>query len=344
MNKYFKTFEKFNQNYTILYRGDSKKIDKFSEEFFDLYALFGKGLYLTDDYEIADTYTTKGDDKAILFKIHFDNIDYSNGVYEKYNNPLQYCKNMFITEYLIPKITDNFEDDELHSFSDGITDKSYNEIINVKNYEDFYKLRFGDGIDKSSDWFDETYEHKRFSLFSDIKVYYIEASKLFETEYSDVKFIPSQLTKRDNVYKVVRPSHIEGGVTKFKVGNEVLSKCFDTEIQYSEIEKEIKSIIKKIVTLFNKEQTNERRKEKFDSFYNYIAQDFEDTLCENMYPIKNRLRYLGDKYLEMFWNMFILSLKKQGYKGFRYNGGVMTGNKFHNAYSIWSLSDVEKII
>lgn len=343
MNKYFKTFENFNQNYTILYRGDSKKIDSFSEEFFDLYALFGKGLYLTDDYEIADTYTTKGDDKAILFKIHFDNIEYGRGDYQKHNNPLQYCKNMFITEYLIPKLTDKFDNDDLHRFSDCITDKSYNEVINVKNYEQLYKLRFSGEINKTSEWFDESYEIKNFELFSEIRKYYIEASKLFLTEFSDVKFIPSQLTKHDNVYKVVRPSHIEGGVTKFKVSNEILAKCFDTEIKYEEIEKEIKSIIKKIITVFNKEQTNDRRKEKFDSFYNYIAQDFEETLCENMYPIKNRIRNLGDKYLEMFWNLFISLLKKQGYKGFRYNGGVMTGNKFHNAYSIWSLNDVEKI-
>lgn len=44
----------------ILYRGDSEKINEFKYTKTDKYCLLGKGIYLTDDPKLADTYRTKG--------------------------------------------------------------------------------------------------------------------------------------------------------------------------------------------------------------------------------------------------------------------------------------------
>lgn len=44
----------------ILYRGDSQKIDEFRYRKTDKHCLLGKGIYLTDDIKLADTYRTKG--------------------------------------------------------------------------------------------------------------------------------------------------------------------------------------------------------------------------------------------------------------------------------------------
>lgn len=337
--------ENIKDEYTILYRGDSQKIDTYLHDKFDLNALFGPGLYLTDDYDIADTYTIKGDDKAVLYTIHFDNIEYVNGNIEKYKNPLQYCKNMFITEYLIPKIINIFDEYELHDFIRLIRDSNYQNILNVKNYEDLFYLRYGEIINKDESWFNEKYEKEKFNMFLNIRNYYVKATQLFEKEYSDVKFIPIQLTKKDNVYKAVKPNLIEGEVSKFKVRNVVLEKCFDCEIKYegSFIEELVKKIFNKVVLISNKETTKEFMKQKSKKYYQEAEYYFKELFSENIYPIKNKMKYLGEKYLNMFWSLLISELKKQGYKGFKYNGGVMTGNTNHNAYCLWNLNDVIRI-
>lgn len=46
-----------------LYRGDSSDVERFDIERTDQYALFGRGIYLTDSLEVARDYTVKGDDR-----------------------------------------------------------------------------------------------------------------------------------------------------------------------------------------------------------------------------------------------------------------------------------------
>lgn len=55
-----------NLNELLLYRGDSSKIDSFDINKTDPMALFGKGIYLTDNKTIADDYTMKAG-KNIIF-------------------------------------------------------------------------------------------------------------------------------------------------------------------------------------------------------------------------------------------------------------------------------------
>lgn len=50
-----------------LYRGDSSHVDEFSLEKSDKYALFGRGIYLTDNPEVAGDYTLKAASKHTVF-------------------------------------------------------------------------------------------------------------------------------------------------------------------------------------------------------------------------------------------------------------------------------------
>lgn len=57
-------------NYVILYRGDSTQIDAFDLNKTDMFALFGQGIYLTDNNRIAKDYTAKASTNGdIIFRV-----------------------------------------------------------------------------------------------------------------------------------------------------------------------------------------------------------------------------------------------------------------------------------
>lgn len=57
-------------NEAILYRGDSTEIDKFSSEHSSPHNLFGAGIYLTDNPEVANDYTLGNKDELLTPKGH----------------------------------------------------------------------------------------------------------------------------------------------------------------------------------------------------------------------------------------------------------------------------------
>ena len=56
----------------LLYRGDSTSITKFDLAKTDKWALFGAGIYLTSDPDIAHDYTMFGNDEHIVYPRHRD--------------------------------------------------------------------------------------------------------------------------------------------------------------------------------------------------------------------------------------------------------------------------------
>lgn len=67
MRHFINILEDSEQGYTYLYRGDSTMIDKFDiDKTTEWFALFGYGIYLTSDPQVARDYTVKDDDNVVF--------------------------------------------------------------------------------------------------------------------------------------------------------------------------------------------------------------------------------------------------------------------------------------
>ena len=55
-----------------LYRGDSSEIENFDSNKFDNKAIYGLGLYLTDNKDIAYSYTLKGGNNGVVAELYIE--------------------------------------------------------------------------------------------------------------------------------------------------------------------------------------------------------------------------------------------------------------------------------
>jgi hypothetical protein len=64
-----------NPNFVTLYRGDSEKIAQYDIQQTDALALFGQGIYLTDNKRVANDYKSKGNqDRSIIWSVQGRNL------------------------------------------------------------------------------------------------------------------------------------------------------------------------------------------------------------------------------------------------------------------------------
>lgn len=338
-----------------LYRGDSIYIDEFNYDKFDNKAIYGIGLYLTDNKRVAYTYTLKGNNTAIVTEIF------------PTTNRLKNAELCFIIEHLVNKVNNtHFSEDELRDAYDTI--KQDQDIV-YKDYIDRYKI--GDDLF----WISKEYakkvrnndeEYKSYSEYYKTNVDRVEKiikkSKEIHDKYD--KYIEKatsyyNLNKRDydflndgDGWRVVYNPSNEGHISEFEVSKSVIERCYNANTTMTN---DILSIIKKMVNKYLKSEQvkNYLIKHPYSSKYftykyiytNAIYGDIELTLSNFLYnnrifrDTRNNTAISAD-----IWKYFITEMQKLGYKGIVYDGGEHLNSPItHNAYVIWNLEDVERL-
>lgn len=350
--KFIRILKENISNSVILYRGDSSEIEKFDSNKFDNKAIYGLGLYLTDNKNIAYSYTLKG-----------GNIGVDAELYIELDNE-EDAKEYYIISKLLNEVNStNYDEKELYDLY--ITLSSYEKW----NKGAFERYKSGDKyffLDKDkvkntdentlynyySDWIERETKNieRRIKEYNDaikkFKVFYDKANSYFDKISVDISFV-----KGNDVWTVVSKSKNTGKVSEFSIKSDSISKCYNASYIIS---KEVESVLKKFVNRYNKQNnvikhigTNDIIKNHFT--YKYIKSNathnnnYPFTLSNFFYENRN-FRYKDTIVEKETWQFFIIEMQKLGYKGIVYDGGehLRTGIS-HNAYVIWNMNDVQRI-
>lgn len=327
--KRLKLFEEFNSD-VILYRGDSSHVVEYEESKFDLKSLFGIGLYLTDDIEIADTYTIKGDDSAILFM---------TTIGSPYD--IKYAEEIFICQYLIRKLDDSdFKYDKDYGWDDELNTLCDIKYKGISRYElSEYELSLDEEDQlKRTEWKTEL-KQKDDKILAKYNTRYNRAKSYFNTHRNDFKFIFKNDNGGDVDINIVDNTKKVGHISEFSVPIDVLNKCYDAE---SVIDDNIIKVLTK-TALYNKKLNSKSLSysqaiKKYNGYYSE-KQDLS-TLGKVFYKVGY---YLSRDWTYETWLVFRKGMKKLGYTGIRYQGGAYAGNKHHNAYVIWDYKNLKRL-
>lgn len=343
-NNIIENFQQYN-NYTILYRGDSQYIQNFEKEFFDPKAIYGLGLYLTDDIDVAKTYTLKDDvNNSVIFNepCYFDNPD------------TETAHKWFIFGYLINKVN-NLNISEQKLYDDFAEYEFYKQ--NIKNlYVDYInkKIDFKTFLDKFlwSGYYDNHIEEindlekyykvkyeKHLSLEKEYEIYLKKATDFFNKNKDNFYFIIDS----ENYVKVTDLTLNKGYISEFKINNNILKDLYDAN---TIMDKDIISVLRKFFNRYIKQDNVSKEIKDFNQnqfTFKYFMKGnkrLSDFLYNN-YTFRRQVTIVERKT----WFYFINEMRKLGYKGIRYNGGEhsVTYHKDHNAYVIWNLDLVERI-
>lgn len=344
--KYIKLYETF-EDKIILYRGDSQKIDSFKDEFYDYDALLGAGLYLTDDYNKAKSYTTKGDSESVLSDLEFDDLEYSRGEVVKIPNPLQYAYNLFVQDYYCKntnyaRVIGAYTLEEVNKIN--LIDFVGGYSIQPKTYDinSFYSF-IEDEAEINKRIAKDKIEYAEFKKF--IENEYIPAYNKFDKEKDKYEFLLKSHHGLTHRYHVIDVSKSKGHVSKFEINSNLLDKFINVSNDISKIDSDVIKVFKSVLLLisgkFYKEHPYMKMKK---GAWNYVSTyEYNDMLFIDYFRGVKALFRTEDKYLKLFYDKLKNELKKLGYIGFKYNGGHLTGTDEHNAYVIWNLSDVNRI-
>lgn len=337
-----------------LYRGDSSAITKFDADKFDSKAIYGPGLYLTDNPRVAFTYTLKGDHSSII----------TRDIYAS-SNKQKHAILCFIIEHLVNQVNEtNFTNDELHDVYEmlHIYEYGYGKEF-IERYTQGDKL-FWLSKEYVSTFTDEKrseYEgdiinqkqrlEKNISKLNDIHKkfdkYIIKATAYFQEHRNEYDFLYDGEESWDVIYK---PKN-QGKISEFTVDSDIINKCYDAN---KPMDAEVISILRKMVNHWLRSQKmTEYAKiyhwEKGNNFKYYLASisGYQDknnvTLAKFLY--NNSKFRTNISHLEKDdWNVLISGLKSLGYRGIVYNGGEHLNSPIkHRAYVIWDLADVHRV-
>jgi hypothetical protein len=354
ITKFLKFINESINNKVTLYRGDSIYIDNFNYEKFDAKAIYGLGLYLTDNKRVAYSYTLKGDNSSVVVELFPSS--------EKQKDA-ELC---FVIEKLLNEVNGtNISDDELHDIFDTLKTYEYGygkEMI--ERYKKGDKLFWTDKekTDKlSPEEREETIKEYNFLLDSivnhikkleDVHKKYDAFINKALAYYKTVKNQYDFLYDGSESWKVISKEKNIGHVSEFLVDQNVIDKCYNANIPMSD---DIISVLRRMVNRYlkNEKIVNYLKKHyyfvkkfSFKSFITYIS-DYQNknniTLANFLY--ENSVFRDKDTHFETTeWNYFTSEMKKLGYKGIVYDGGEHLNSPIkHKAYVIWDLNDVERV-
>lgn len=331
-----KRFEEYSK-FIKLYRGDSTYIDEFIYDKFEETAIYGPGLYLTDNKDIAYTYTLKGDKTPVVSELFPSSDDIKD------------VELNFIILNLLNKVNNtNFKEHELYNLYEILKDensdiiKRYKEGIElfwlndeyIKTLsEDEYKEQLNDNF-----WKDNIKNkikninniHTKFDKYLD------KAKKEFNNIKHNLKFLQSS----DIEWEVVDIDINKGSISEFLVKSDIIDNVYDAN---QKITDEVDKILKSV----SRRYSNRIKEDKKISF-----KDLKDNAVygEQEYSLSNFFynnKILRDKNLHLNsdeWYSFINKMQSLGYKGIKYNGGEHLKYPIkHKAYVIWDMKDVERI-
>jgi hypothetical protein len=338
----------------ILYRGDSTYIDKFNYEKFEDTAIYGLGLYLTDNKRVAYTYTLKGDNSSIVTEIFPSS--------EKQKDA-ELC---FVIEKLLNQVNEtNIPDEELYDIFNTLKvyEYGYGKDM-IERYKHGDKLFWMDKEKADKMSFEERKESiKEYDfLISNIKN---NIKKLEEVHKRYDVLINKTLTYYETVkkqfdflydggegWKVIHKEKNVGHVSEFLVDQAVIEKCYIANIPMTD---EIISILRRTINRYIK---SEKIAEYLKNYYFFVDRfnfkyfmtnisDYhnKDNITLSNFLYDNSVFRNRDTHFETNdWNYFKSEMKKLGYKGIIYDGGEHLNSPIkHKAYVIWDLNDVERV-
>lgn len=319
-------------NTVTLYRGDATNIQKFSYDATDANALFGPGLYLTNNPRVAKDYTIKGE--TIVF----------NGEHTNWPGD----RKKVIQAWLMKRVgTDVIED---------IKTKYANLVGNTLH--DWVESK--GGYDAVS--FDEqrAYREKLTSQYQD--QYTNEINYVLKTEL--------EKAKKEHDYRVILDTHghysivknsNERTITTFTVPKGLIDNTLNAEAPLPD------NILNVVVGLFEKEYGPTRKLDfRFDDsdMQLHTIRDWvsEFPKRKTRYAWKDQtiggngenpsldiiingthagLTYIHSNHKE-FWEGMITFLRNEGYTGFNYQGGARTSGIPHRAFVFWDVDEINK--
>jgi len=341
-------------NKIILYRGDSTYIDKFNFERFEETAIYGLGLYLTDNKRVAYTYTLKGDNSSVVVEIFPSS--------EKQKDA-ELC---FVIEKLLNEVNDtNISDDVLHDIFDTLKVNEYgyrkDMIDRYKKGDRLFWMRkdIADKLSpekreeeiKEGDFFVDSIKdnikklediHKKYDVFINKALAY----------YKTVKNKYDFLYDGNEGWRVISKEKNVGHISEFLVDQNVIDNCYNANIPMSD---EILSILRKMVNRYLKSEKIQNylkihyyyvKRYNFKSFLSYITdhQNKNNITLANFLYENSVFRNKETHFETKDWNYFITEMKNLGYRGIVYDGGEHLNSPIkHKAYVIWDLKDIERI-
>lgn len=358
---------------TVLYRGDSNKVLKFTWRRFDVkWAFFGPGLYLTDDPVIADSYTLKGADET------GSNILASFSIFQPKKN-LALLKVETVLNAIIPQTHKKINFEQPHYQKNSLFDKSKKDNINTypMSYENAASIFAGilspgglptktavqlarqhvrDSVSIEDKAMKKMFSDALCGYYQEIIDYfnpkYREALAAYETEWKHkIRYITQKVDDQVETVVVIDKSKQGGHVSNFEVDTDYLSKCLNGTTTVKGTKP-----FGLVIASFKKhyiEQTSRLdaayKKEKY--FYDW--KHYQEQIKWQMtgrYAIHDFLHHLipGIAKLpleqgQLFWIRVIKDLKAAGYTGWVYEGGRNMGTNPHLAYCLWDLSKVKRL-
>lgn len=344
-------YEEYN-NSIILYRGDSTYIKTFDSSFFDPRAIYGTGIYLTDNKDVAYSYTLKGETNSVIAELYG-------------SDTLEEAQFNFIITYLLNKTNNtSYDDSELYDvYSDLKYEKKYDNVtINryIKGEQLFWLNQ--DYVNKLSDTEKEEYLkdydmyknriEKQIDKLKKIHIKYDKYIKKTTEQYNKIKHNLEFIPLSDDSWKVVDKTLNKGYVSEFKIKKSIINKCYDAN---KPITTEIETILKSLILRYKKtpkiiDYISKLRDSKWFTYSYFKKEAIRFNNPNNIYSLSyffyNNSIFRDKQYHieKEDWDFFKTKMINLGYKGIVYDGGEHLDSPIkHKSYVLWNINDVERI-
>lgn len=314
----------------VLYRGDASEIEAYMLDKTDAGALFGRGIYLTDNRDVAGDYTVKGGSDSVI-------SDRSQ-------------------EYTSSR-------DAIAGYINDVVNKEFNWLEVSKDIKDKHSNNWWDamrGLNRNTPEYDEMQERLQAAYKADLVAQYgkivKEAKKLYRARSKDFRMVKNTLGS----YTIVKQNR-PGKISRFDIPDEYLSKTLhgDRPLSDDEIAAIGKFIESRSSHMDLRDVNYERVASKDDqhNFWEWVR-IFKKT--GSHYAWRDGNSRIGGKgvnpSLDEIWNgtfggfdifyksggNFIPYMQSKGYTGIEYDGGVRIGGKNrggggvrHQSYVLW---------
>lgn len=334
-------------NEVILYRGDSQYIENFDADKFDPRAIYGIGLYLTDNKRVAYTYTIKGDHSSVIAELEPGS--------KKLKDAELYFVIVILCADMIPDEQERYD--------------LYNTLKWEKYYKDLYD-RYKRGIKLfwlSDEYISKMSDEKKMEYEQDIEeeIEKLEKSiseldlihKKYDNTIEKTKeyFIKNRkkwnfLPDGDEYWKVISNEANKGYISIFSVDKNIIDSCYNAN---KEVNEDIKNILRRMVRKYLSSSKIKQylekhyyQKERF-SWKNFA---FDTTYAGDPFTLSNffynntEFRDKETHFDIVVWEFFKTEMKKMGYTGIKYDGGEHLNSPIkHTSYVFWDLTDINRI-
>lgn len=291
-----------------LYRGDSNKINDFLHDKFDNRAIFGTGLYLTDNRHIAFTYTTKGDESKIL---------YTGSTAESSSKAIKLA---FVVYHLMHVLAGKP--------APKYQSKQYSDC------EEYYESKAAPKTRKM-DIAKYARLEKRYGTMFDVAMAHL---KEFKYKYA---FIMSHNHHGYYTWNVVDKTAKGGHISEFDVPQEMIDNCYDGD---APIDAEVLEVLQRGYIRFYTNQAKRQNQEPYQMPHIQVQIERQRPSDVNVDTLGTIITNWHMGWSNEDWQFFHSQMGDLGYTGIKYQGGVYTGTHTkHNAYVLWDLSRIKRL-